>query len=345
MLAFEPGKAEDAVAFIKENFVCVAFDAYIPGNTEEEVKFGMSVTGANNSFWLAAAGGKKLSARPYHVLGLNSCLGGLRQAVDEFRKLDQSERKPKLSPAKTPVEDKERIPSPPPGGLVATVYTRFLERTGDDFARAKNWYAHGCDGKPHVLEPHTRDVFWLTEAEWKSLVPANPAPGTKFPVPDPIKKRIFRYHANVNWPDGGDEGPLREGELTLTVQSASAAAVILRLDGFVRKGDFAASQSFFASKENYANHFKARGQGGIDLRFLGYLAYDLKKKSFSRFDVVAVGDCWGLTSMTYRGNLVFGRCPIGLAFELNTGDRPADRIPPKNAPAYAGGAAEYFSTR
>jgi len=124
------------------------------------------------------------------------------------------------------------------------------------------------------------------------------------------------------------------------VEKGSPAGLGLRVEGFVQKGDFAEAQKFF--EKGIGNDGRpARGHGGIDLRFIGRLDYDPKSRAFDRFDLVALGDCWGWTSAYHRGNSTFGRYPIGIAFELNRGECPADRIHPKYAPSYAGGAA-YF---
>ena len=322
----------------------MAFDAYIPANTEEEAKYGSEMTGANNGFSMASAGGHRLNKgeRPYHVLGLNSCLGALKQAVAEFRALPETERKPKLSKPTTPVKEARRIPAPPAGGLVVTVYNTLLERDGrGGLARARTWHGIGTDGKEHALEPQ-RDLLWLSEAEAKSLVPAGAKKGDSMEIPAAIQRRIFGHHAQLAWPDGGDEAEVRASQLKVTVEEASADGVKLRLDGHVRRGDFEEAKKYFTTIKGDAGEGRdARGRGGIDLRWLGFLEFDAKAESFRRFDVLAVGDCWGWTSAVYRGNCKFDRFPIGIAMELNAGRRPADRIPPKYAVPYV--TADYFA--
>src|SRR5262249_52397481 len=66
--------------------------------------------------------------------------------------------------------------TPPPGGLIATVYTRILDHN------AKVGFCKGaCEtlGGDHAA----RDHLWLTTDEVKSLVPADPKPGESLPVP------------------------------------------------------------------------------------------------------------------------------------------------------------------
>ena len=341
MLAFETGKCEEAVKYIKDHFVAVAFDAYIPANTEEEAKYANEMTQANNGFSFASAGGHRLNKgeRPGIHFGLNYCLGSLKSAVAEFKTLPETERKPKLAKPTTPVKESRRIPSPPPGGLILTVYNTLLERDG---RRRASWYAYGVDGKEHALEPQ-RDTLWLTESEAKSLVPSGGQKGASIAVPAAIQNRIFYNHAQLAWPDGGDEGEVRASELKLTVEEVAKGVVKLRLDGHVKRGDFEESKKHFAKPltGDAGEGRDLRGKGGIDLRFLGFLEFDTKAQAFKRFDVVAVGDLWGWTSAVNCGNRKFDRFPIGIEMELNPGTRPADRIPPKHAVPYVG--MNYFA--
>ena len=44
----------------------------------------------------------------------------------------------------------------------------------------------------------TNDMLWLMEAEWKSLIPANPKKGDTFAVPRSVSWRLFLYGCH-NW--------------------------------------------------------------------------------------------------------------------------------------------------
>jgi hypothetical protein len=52
-----------------------------------------------------------------------------------------------------------------------------------------------------------------------------------------------------------------------------------------------------------------------------------RKAAFTRFDVVVIGDYWG---GDYEGGRFKrpGRTPLGISFELATGDNAIDRVPP-----------------
>ena len=71
----------------------------------------------------------------------------------------------------------------------------------------------------------------------------------------------------------------------------------------------------------------AKAQRGYDARLTGLLTFDPKKKAFTRFDVVAIGDYWG---GDYEGGRFKrpGRTPLGISFELAHGDNAIDLVPP-----------------
>jgi hypothetical protein len=172
------------------------------------------------------------------------------------------------------------------------------------------------------------DVMWLTEAEWKSLVPESPKRGDRFDVPTGIRMRLFRYHL-YNGTFGLIQtqwfcSEITRGELTLTVEELSPV-LRLRLRGsalMVSTWDKAAER-------------------GYDTQLTGVLEYDPGRKSFTRFDLVSVGDWWGGDR---EGNRFArpGKVPLGIAFELARGDRVSDFVPPKGGP-FKDLAKKYFA--
>jgi len=193
------------------------------------------------------------------------------QALARFNELPEAERKPKnLGPSE--FFDRWKSAAPVPAGiLVCRQYTRAFERDAQGELRRHEGQS------THNLGPNG-DFLWLTEAEWKSLVPTSPTKGMKHPVPAAIARRIFVYHlvnSSMSIGPAWAADQIRSGELTLTVEEASAAGVRLRLEGFARlvdNGDFA----------------KAIRKAEFSL--IGLLNYDAQKKVFDRFDVAALGD-------------------------------------------------------
>ncbi len=338
MLTFY-GKGKDArIAMMRDQFVPVILDGYLRG-TAVEKEFLKNVGLVGNGFTYLTVNGTKLGGDSYHGAD------GMAKALERFRALPEEERKPRVErPAD--MGDRKGVPiDPPKNGLVANVFFTYLEPDGKGGLRKALWHVEGQPGtepgsgagRNQVLT-HV-DKLWLTEAEWKSLLPANAAKGQKVPLPDFLQRRIVRFYANdMAHRSTGDK--VRGAEFSLTVEEASADRVTLRLEGMTGTGvPFEAAK--LDGKESHA-----AGLCGADLRFLGTLSYDAKKGRFDRFDIVALGAGWGgnskqaATTNFYRGG-EHKRWPMGIAIELLTTDRPIDRIPPQNANAYRAGDA-YF---
>src|SRR5437588_73498 len=76
-----------------------------------------------------------------------------------------------------------------------------------------------------------RDHLWLTEEEWKALVPEKPRKGDKVPLPPAVAERVLRFHLVDNTrgePPSWRRDQVRSQELTLTVEEADAGGVGLR---------------------------------------------------------------------------------------------------------------------
>jgi hypothetical protein len=165
----------------------------------------------------------------------------------------------------------------------------------------------------------------MTEAEWRSLVPEQPREGASYPVAPFLVSRIGNHHADVMEASIG----LRlkstpKPTLTLTVESASAEELRLRLDGTFRV--VVAGEGTDETK----------AWGIIDYQALGCLRYDRTKKVFTRFDVAILGKGVPETSWVDRDkhngqplkdHIMMG----GLFFELSAADSPFERIPPGRA--------------
>src|SRR5947209_3459675 len=111
----------------------------------------------------------------------------LRQGLHEWQKLPDERRKPGAVAVGDPGPlDPVYARTPPPGGLIVTVFTRILDRTPTGFTKGTCRTLGG--------DQAARDHLWLTEAEWKSLIPADPKPGDRSPLPPKIAERILRFH-------------------------------------------------------------------------------------------------------------------------------------------------------
>jgi len=333
------GKGKDKrVALMKEHFVPVILDGYLRG-TAAEKEFLKGVQLQGNGFTYLTVGGKKLGGDSYH--GAN----GMDKALESFRALPEDERKPKVERPQDPGSLAGVPMSAPRGALIANVFFTYVEPDGKGGLRRALWHVEGQPGdapgsgadRNHYLT-HV-DKLWLTEAEWKSLLPPNSAKGQTVPLPEAIAQRLVRFYAtDLAHRSTGDK--VRSFGFTLTVESATEAGMALRLDGRTATG------CAFEAAPLGGEDSHAAGLCGAEYRWSGRLTYDAKKQKFDRFDVVALGEGWGggrrqaATTNFYRGG-EHRRWPMGIAMELVTTDRPIDRIPPQNANKYRAGDA-YF---
>jgi hypothetical protein len=304
---------------VKENCVAVALNGHMlhwlaktDGASGDFIKENRHPSGGN-CFVLTTPSGKKLA-------GGNGS-GGAREALTaglkKWQTLTDEERKA-LPPGKELRPPEVERCTPPPNGLILRTFARNLK--GD--SRGELAVITREDIKDRTLYPDWVPVYtepahfsvWLTEAEWKSLVPADPKKGDTFAVPDPIQKRLFLYHlvnGTFGLPGNWSLGQIRNGELMLTVEEV-APVLRLRLRG-------AALLTTDADPK--------KAQRGFDALLSGLLTYDPHKKAFTRFDMVAIGDYWG---GDYEGGRFKrpGRTPLGISFELAHGDNAIDRVPP-----------------
>src|SRR5262249_4545217 len=127
------------------------------------------------------------------------------------------------------------------------------------------------------------DHMWLSEAEWKSLMPANPRKNDMVPVPASLADRLVRRHLSPLSVYGETEprqrremGPL---ELDLRVDDVSPRLVRLRLNGHAVLGTEAPAGVTDGGRA-------CINEWGYKPQLLGFLEYDPQARVFNRFDVV-----------------------------------------------------------
>ncbi len=240
--------------------------------------------------------------------------GTVPEMLVTFARLPESERKPGLaSIGKRGPFDPKKLPLKlPANGMILKVFQRTLVGDGPDKLSAPEKMDLG-GGNWVPTEPE-RDFVWLTEAEWKSLVPDQPRKGDKVPVPRAIQRRIFRYHLTdspVGLSIAWEPSDVREGSLVLTVVDVSADGIQLELDGAVLLAD---------------HPDPAKAKRSAHFRLLGMLKYNNKQRNFDRVDIVAIRDASPGKPGDKPGS---PRTTLGIAFELTRGESPADRRPPR----------------
>jgi hypothetical protein len=331
---------DETFKLISENFIAVSVSNFDQNRKDAVGEFvrasGMQFPGAGGSRWYVTAGGKILGRSP-------------KEALEKWKALPVAERAPgavKVGEVGE-IDTQRTAPSPPPGGLIVKIYYRaFMRDRGKlRYVTGKDLW-HDVEGKKteekqestypgSITTPQAQpDHMWLTEAEWKSLLPANPRVGDKDAMPAGITDRFIRWHLNPLSVYGETTalGPksVRGGELMLTVAAVSKTSVRLRLDGFARLG----KEPPLAVAEGKC---ACIDQWGYEPRVLGYIDFDPVKRVITRFNVVALGDHFGRLGIADSATRI-GLQPVGISFELISGDAPADRIPPGRTPT----AKNYF---
>jgi hypothetical protein len=235
----------------------------------------------------------------------------VEKALEDWKKLPADERDPgavKVGDADMP--DTRYHRAPPADGLILNVYTRILDCDGQGDFHHGTCATAGGDQSAH-------DHLWLTKAEWTQLLVKDVKAGDTFVMPAAIAQRIVRFHLVDNTrgePPFWSAQQVRKAEMRWTVEEATAKSVRLRLDGSALLATDADAR---------------KAERGYEAKLLGYLEYDPSKKAVTRFDVLALGEFWGESDLTKGARL--GRQPLGIAFELSKGDKPADAVPPQAA--------------
>ena len=228
----------------------------------------------------------------------------LHAALEKFKQLSAEKRTASVEQLPGSWRGKA-LASPPAGGLILKQYNRGFHKD--------------AEGKMHpdgqVLQ---HDSLWMTRAEWQSLVPERPKVGDSMTVPPFLVSRFGVHHGSAFGANGVRISPTPKPTLTLTVEDASPDQLRLRLHGSLQTSEYVAPVKV----------------GVVDYQVFGCLHYDVKKKTFSRFDMVAVGDITGTESPPPKGRTMVSV----LQFELVPGDTPWQRTPPFSG----GGQGAYF---
>src|SRR5262245_46932651 len=234
---------------------------------------------------------------------------GLHAALAKFKQLPPGKRTARVEELPDIWKGKAEM-APPAGGLILKQYRRVLHKDADGRLYRHDLY---------------HDSLWMTKAEWQSLVPEKPRVGDAFPVPEFLAARIGRHHAQIINPSASVRlNATPKPTLTLIVEEASAEQIRFRLRGSFQVTEYQVPDT----------------NGVIDFQVCGCLQYDRKKKSFTRFDMVAYGDVANLRKDVIqppRGNTM----AAGLLFERSPGATPWERTPPYDSVSN-GGKNVYF---
>lgn len=251
-----------------------------------------------------------------------------------FKLLPEEERRPALPDPGEAQPAKRPVPEPPANGMILRGYCTYLQETTDgEVARKKQMY---YEENPDAWAAETQnDMLWLTEDEWRSLVPTELKEGSSVEVPHSIRERFFST-IGIDYMEGSVNAlPTRESKMTITVEKVRGPIVKMSLAGSGQMG------------VPFPEHDKdAERSRGCMLRVRGKLEFNREKEEFSQFQMVGLGKAWG-NKMNYTKRAIrIAEYPwlYGVACELVTTRKPVDLIPPYNLVHYGSGIP-YFEER
>jgi hypothetical protein len=240
----------------------------------------------------------------------------LNQALERWETLSAEERQaPDLDSPDVERARGERLY--PKGGLTLRVNSRDLPRE----SHGPEWTANAWN----------QDYAWFTKEEAAQFLPENPAPGQRYFVPEPLVRRIARFHLvdNVR----GQTRPYEEedvarAQLIAEVEAVEGSRVTLRLEGETRT----LAEGTWAIQGYRDMGSPSHQRRGMETRLLGSAVFDREQGRFVAFEMMALGTRWGATQYNVRYE-DRDPAPIGFVFSL-TGDRPAERVAPAFLRAY-----------
>lgn len=250
-------------------------------------------------------------------------------ALKRWRDLPVRERKPGAVQVGNSGASDANIPTPPPNALILQVFESRLASNLKGELRRRLKHETFSWGE---YEPG-RDQIWLSEADWKALVPESREKGSRRVLPTGIANRLIARMTDWSEANGAhwEAKHVRSNRWTLVLEDLTSSALLLRLEGSVRLAhDSPRDAVHYHASLRPLHHEDPKAFARFDGQVLGYLNYDLDRKVFTRFDVVALGEYVGPLLNPYRNEdrqnfYLIKPCPLGIAFEIA---RPGLIVPP-----------------
>jgi hypothetical protein len=263
--------------------------------------------------YAAAPGGEFLAS--CNTNDPDAMIAMLTKALAKWRELPKEKR---LRDA--PLDDKGRTRMEsqfPADGLALRAWSRDLPRA----EKARGYFAHAWN----------TDTCWFTADEARSFLPTEPTAGATHDVPAALVRRLSRCHLldNVRGQTMAyDDKNITAASLKVDVVSVDGDTVTLKLSGESK----AAAKGRWPVKGFDDADKPSEQERSMELALLGKAVFDLAKKRFTAFELVAAGTRRGGTQYNGRSDDLAPQ-PIGFAFTLAT-DSPSDRVAPAFVWAY-----------
>lgn len=262
-----------------------------------------------NRYMIMTATGKQLAE---HM----SLEEAVRQGGRAWDALPDEERRPRFPVGLPKVANMSSPPNPPKNGLILRSQSRGLQRhrtTGELVMIDRLVVGDGSYTFENEPQP---DHVWLTEEEWKTLIPADPKVGQDVPLSKAIATRIAVFHLfDRGLGCMGFCWDKATGQMTATVSDVTDARISVRLTGLAKVG-------------------KA---GDMPVRLQGIVEIDRARSEITRFDLLALGKTDGDArpedlrvkrfEFSYQTRPNHGLV-MAISFEKINGDKDIDRVPP-----------------
>src|SRR5262249_27456474 len=170
--------------YVARHFVPLALDTYFRGNSHE-LEFCQKVRAGGNHLVVATAGGRTVGKGALRLRKKD-----LEGVLKEYARLPRAERTPAMPDPAEAQPPRRAVPRPPANGLIVRGYCTYL-RHDDNKRVVRSGEYYYKENPDRWLAETQSDLLWLTESEWKSLVPANPRPGDRNEVARAIQKRFY----------------------------------------------------------------------------------------------------------------------------------------------------------
>ncbi len=279
------------------------------------MEFCQKVKAGGNHLVVCTAGGQTLSKGELRLRRRE-----LSGALEEYARMPKEQRTPPLDDPAKATAPKRPVPSPPENGLIVRGYCTYMKLDDQQRPVRSGLYYYKENPDRWMAETQS-DLLWLTEQEWKSLIPMDAKPGQQIEVAPAIQKRFY-CTIGIDYMEGSVNSlAARQTTMTLTVQEFDDKTITLRMDGYAHLG-----------KEQDETVRKKPHSRGSEVRVLGTVHYDRQKQAITRFDVAGVGKAWA-NKMDYTDREIrLESYPwmYGIAWELVTERAPAYLIPPYN---------------
>ncbi len=296
---------------MRKEFVPLAINGRTRNFADDECRFlEKADCGGQGRIDIITASGKFVARGELQVGNPKTHLTSLERALRAWAALPESERKPGATqvPERGPLDPRRNAAKgPPPGTLIVRVFNRQLERTTkeeyrhtvpEDYIPAlRDKKVVSSDQATSLWTQPANDFLWITQAEARAMMPAEPKPGQRIEVPRSLCERIFKFHLDPS--RGLSENnnfahvTAGAGRLELTVEAVNETQVRVRLDGFANLNNPRTGLKTYLSPGIKEHSKNLRIPLDYDPRLLGYLAYDPTQKMLTRLDIVALGDVRG----------------------------------------------------